>query len=462
MKKEKYVYKKLVEEKNALMEENKSLKKELSSIKESETWKVGLMLSTAIKKPLQIPFIIKRIIVAILRRILPSFLKAPLKKFVFAHPYLFHPGNIMHYKRYKAELDNILEEEKYKGIIIYPPTIDWHMPLFQRPQQLALAFADLGYLFFYCTANLNEDNVHGFEKIQNNLYVTNQVELLRKIEGNTSLFISWPINKAYVDKFPKDKLIYDYIDELDVFDTRGKTQQEMQKNFETLMKQADVVVCTADKLFEDAKKYNPKNLIMAPNGVEIEHFKISKKKAVPTDLAEIVKSGKKIIGYYGAIAQWFDYDLLEKLAALRPSYEFVMIGPLDYDKTLEKNNHLFEIDNIHFLGPKSYWELSTYLSYFNVATIPFLVNKITESTSPVKLFEYMAGKKPIVTTAMHECKKYQSVLIGNNPSDFAKKIDEAIKLEKDSKYQALLTKEAAENTWEERARTIQEALDGKR
>lgn len=429
-----------------------SQEKQILEIINSETWRYGVMLTTAIKDPKQIPAIIKRLLIKIAKKLLPADTRTRVKKFMGKHPYIANPRILIHLRKNKKTLKEILEKEKYKGIIIYPPTIDWDMPLFQRPQQLALAFAKEGYLFFYGTANLNHDKVNGFKRVENNLYVTNQVELLRGVEG-TTLFISWPINKYFVEKFPKAKLIYDYIDELDVFDAAGATEKEMIKNHKELVREADLVVCTADKLLNDVKKLNPKKAILAPNAVTLSHFSVKPKKAAE-DIGEFVKAKKKIIGYYGAIAEWFDYDLLEKIAELRPEYEFVMIGPLDYDKTLSHNKHLFEIKNIHFIGAKKFEELPSYLYYFDVAIIPFLINKITESTSPVKLFEYMAGGRPIVTTPMHECKKYKSVLIADGAGEFVAKLDEAIRLKEYRDYKNQLAQDAKENTWKARVEQI--------
>ncbi|MFR8622317.1 hypothetical protein [[Ruminococcus] torques] len=102
--------------------------------------------------------------------------------------------------------------------------------------------------------------------------------------------------------------------------------------------------------------------------------------------------------------------------------------------------------------------LQNYAARMDVLTIPFLINDITKATSPVKLFEYMALNKPIVTTDMDECRKYESVLIGHDHKEFLEQLDKAILLKTDETYKALLDKEALENTWEEKARTILEQL----
>jgi len=140
------------------------------------------------------------------------------------------------------------------------------------------------------------------------------------------------------------------------------------------------------------------------------------------------------------------------VAESRPDFEFVLIG-WDYDGSLYKHG-LDKYRNIHYLGIKDYSILPQYAVWFDVATIPFVLNKITESTSPIKVFEYMALGMPILTTDLRECRKYRSVLIGKGPEDFVKKLDEALRLRKDTRYLTLLDKEAKENTWDVRVNKI--------
>ena len=110
--------------------------------------------------------------------------------------------------------------------------------------------------------------------------------------------------------------------------------------------------------------------------------------------------------------------------------------------------------NVHFLGPKNYKVLKYYAKEADILIIPFLINDITMSTSPVKIFEYMALNKPIVTTNMNECQKYKSVLIGKTHKEFITKLEEAYNLKDDKKYINLLDKEAKNNDWSIKAQHI--------
>jgi len=157
------------------------------------------------------------------------------------------------------------------------------------------------------------------------------------------------------------------------------------------------------------------------------------------------------------LAVWFDYDLLREVALQRRDLSFVLIGP-NYDNSFPRSG-LSQLPNVAWLGPQPYPNLPDFLRYFDVTTIPFVVNDITHSTSPLKLFEYMAGGKPIVVTAMHETMRYEGVLVANGAIEFSSKLDEALKLATDPEYLAVIDRVARENTWNARAATILQALD---
>lgn len=177
---------------------------------------------------------------------------------------------------------------------------------------------------------------------------------------------------------------------------------------------------------------------------------------VAPEVSFLKKSYEAIIGYYGALANWVDYRLIRDVARLRPEWCWCLIGP-DYDGSMGKSG-ILEEPNVFYLGPKPCYELPSYLAGFDIAAILFKLNNITLSTSPIKLFEYMAGGKPIVSTPLPECLKYGSVHIAKTATKWVTTCEVFLKLSKDDPYWQLLEKEAAENSWDARARQIMEAL----
>lgn len=346
-------------------------------------------------------------------------------------------------------LDKILaRHSEAKGIIVFVPSIPWDVPLFQRPHQLALAFERQGWLVFFC------EYIHGaipeFITEKQNLYRITNIDLdVLKVLPSPIVF-TLVYNTDYLINFTSPCVVYEYIDELKVF---PGNLHEMERIHDHMTQSAQIVVATADKLYQRVKNQR-EDVILAPNGVDFEFIrqKMDEVQKPPSDIKKLVQQKKPIIGYYGALARWFDYELLAYAAEVRPQYNFLLIGP-DYDGS-QQHSRIGQLPNVFWLGVKPYSILPGYLKYFDVATIPFTLDEITHSTSPLKLFEYMTGQKPIVTTAMNECKKYPVILIAENKEDYINKIDRALELREDAQYLDALLQTAQENTWDMRAAQI--------
>jgi len=348
-----------------------------------------------------------------------------------------------------------IDESRFDRIVIYPPTILWNEHLFQRPQQLFRSLARKGALCFYCSANSEIDHVNGIKQIEPNLYLCSDVSLLKGVDERHEavLWTTRPDHWIYLDLLPRATVIYEVIDELEVFPFSSGA---MERDHVGLLLRAEVVVATSSTLYEKVKRIRG-DALLAPNAVRLEDFQVSfgqQGQPVPGDLASVIHLGRPIIGYYGALAEWFDYELLRYAADRCPDYSFVLIGP-NHDGTASR---LPRATNVFWLGPKRYAELPQYLKYFDVATIPFKVNTITDSVSPIKLFEYMAGRKPIVTTALRECRRYRSVLVAESQEGYVQRLREAVGLQQDAQYLKILDEEAAENTWDARVESIVAAM----
>ncbi|MDO9085563.1 MAG: glycosyltransferase [Anaerolineaceae bacterium] len=388
----------------------------------------------------------KQLSYQILQKILPKPIKQILSKVIN-----FREQKIISQNKFILSelLKNYLPGKDYRTIIIFPPSLDWDVQLFQRPQQLALALAKQGALVFY-TQPKPDRNFPPFELISERLYLCKvHVDTFQIISEPNIYLLTW--NSNYATRFTNPRIIYDFVDDIDVF---YGDKVQIKKGHEYLLKNAKIVLATAIKLVEEAKHFRS-DVIYSPNGVVYDHFaNVESQEQVlpPSDLVPLLKMQKPIIGYYGALARWFDYELLKGIAQRRQDYLFVLIGP-DYDGTM-KHAGISHLENIYWLGVKQYAELPFYLHFFDVATIPFLVNDITHATSPLKLFEYMAGGKPIVITPMHESMQYEGVLVADGPDEFVEKLDQTLLISKDSHYINEIKKLALQNTWESRAEEI--------
>lgn len=350
----------------------------------------------------------------------------------------------------------------HKYIIIFAPLVDWNIPLFQRPQHIALNLGKLGKPYFYCTTN-TYDQVEGFEAVKgfSNLYLTTEYDTLMQSDAKKVFHMyaqDFNIKKEDIESIldAGNIILYEYIDALSDQLCTGK-ENVLERHIEVLKDERCIVVCTASNLYDEVAKYRENNFSLVTNGVEIEHFSQTfTDEDIPQSIAHVVEKRKPIIGYFGALAKWFDYELIEKLSDQHPDYEILLVG-WDYDQSLQKTT-LTNKDNVTIVGPIDYKELPKYAYWFDVSTIPFLINEITLATSPIKLFEYMALGHPIVTTDMPECRKYKSVDIGQTHDEFIKKVEEAVIKKDDKTTKEILKKEALENTWLAKAQCIEELI----
>ena len=369
--------------------------------------------------------------------------------------------------KYHHEIASILKNNKYNRIILWRSSFGYNVPLFQRPQHIANNLAKNNCLVFYEVTTMT-DKVKTLRKHSHNIFLINfNNKALNKIlmqelkKVNKPKYVQlystdWKLSVENIKNYMNNGFgfIYEYIDDIspELAGTKNIPQNIIDK-YNFVMDNKDVyVVVTADALEKDVISQRGKtNMVFSSNGVDYDFFKTyNKNYKYENEFQEISNKKKPIIMYYGALAKWFDYDLIKKLAYSN-KYSIVLFG-IKYDESFDEN--LSNEKNIYFMGPRDYKVLKEYAKYADILTIPFVINNITLATSPVKIFEYMALHKPIVTTDMPECRKYKSVLIGHNHDEFIKKIDEALKLKNDKKYIELLDKEAKENDWSKKAKAI--------
>jgi UDP-galactopyranose mutase len=121
-----------------------------------------------------------------------------------------------------------------------------------------------------------------------------------------------------------------------------------------------------------------------------------------------------------------DIELLRRIAELRPDWQFVMLGPVV--KIDEKD--LPRLENIHYLGAKSYDDLPDYIGGWDVAMMPFALNDSTRFISPTKTPEYLAAGRPVVSTPIRDVVRPYGeaglVKIAATPEEFIDAIEAAL------------------------------------
>ena len=348
---------------------------------------------------------------------------------------------------YQVRLKEILAQHPdCRGVVVYPPTHDWGF-MFQRPHQMARAFARQGWLYFYCTANGRTDAVFGFREVERRLYLAQVPPETFGVLKNPVVYLGSAWNRSWLQYFDAPRVIYDHYDDLEI-------SGALPEDHLALLQDAEIVVVTANRLL-DAVRPRRGDVLMIPNGVDYAFIQAARPlpgAPPPADLQAILALENPIVGYSGALAEWFDYDILIQAAQRYPAFSFVLVG-VDYDGSLTSSG-ILDMPNIFYLGMKDYAELFEYIWRFDVAIIPFKINDITLATSPVKMFEYMACEKPVITTALPECERYDGLFLAKSGREFESYLVSALESRYDDVYLASIRAVARSNTWEQRATAI--------
>jgi GT2 family glycosyltransferase/glycosyltransferase involved in cell wall biosynthesis len=362
--------------------------------------------------------------------------------------------------------------EKKSGLdILLFPVIDWDFRL-QRPQQLVRELGKQGHRIIYFATTFNVSPVPGFviqkmasdgvvlcklniNKHEVNIYkdkldreqvnfLIHSVCLARQAFGFgfTNSIIDLPFWREVIEGLASNHIIYDCMDHHAGFENN---ESSMLTEEEMLFKSSDLVITTAQRLSESVAQYSD-NIIIR-NGCEVEYFS-----RIPEN--GVLTKSRPVVGYYGAIAEWFDFDLLIAAAKAYPQYDFVLIGGITGDVSAAK-----KIENIKFLGEIPYAQLTPYLKDFDICLIPFKLIELTLCTNPVKVYEYLAAGKPVVCTAMPEVIIMDEVVhVGYSQNEFIQKIALAMSEIDNAALRETRREWAKGHDWASRAHQLSEAI----
>lgn len=217
--------------------------------------------------------------------------------------------------------------------------------------------------------------------------------------------------------------------------------------FQKLVRSADTLTAVSSGLVERLRGAGAGAVRLVGNGVDFDVFQEAAARGIPDEMRDL---GRPVIGYAGAIAHWFDFALLDRVAAAFPAASIVLVGPLYLDLRAAMEEITARHGNIVLLGTKPYGELGRYIAAMDVCLIPLQVNELRRVADPNKLYEYAACGRPIVTMAYSDDIRALSdiVYIAENHEEFITKVREALERGADGDR---LTAFAKNRSWQARA-----------
>jgi len=315
------------------------------------------------------------------------------------------------------------------------------------------------------TSNLNIINISRYlsfagiplrlsKKMMNKLAMMWLTSFIKKFSKGTEpvAIVETPLWFEHLKPSLFDKIYYDCIDDHEVL-SEGHDYRLFNNCFAKLIRNVSKVFITADKLREQFVNinFNQDNIYKVPNAVKLENFQ----HPIPlTDMDAIKARYSKIIGYVGIIYHWINTELIVEISKAFPDLAIVIVGPA-HD---EYSSCLKGIDNIFLLGRQDYHKIASYINYFDICINPFRTGNIGNNTNPIKMYEYLAMGKPVVSTNIYEMLYFKDyVYLANSNQDFIKMINDGFMENRLEKSEQCI-KFAEQNSWDARAKFILEII----
>jgi len=329
--------------------------------------------------------------------------------------------------------------------------LNWDPKLFQRPQQLMLRFSrsfDVLFVnepsFGTFVRDLFRGEKQGHVRVNDRLTVLTPFGMPRVLmtygwlrgwnraaarlavkrrmrRSGISRPVLWLYHPRFLDaagKLGEDLLVYDCMDDFSSLLSGGEDQTRNLSDEEVLLARADVAFAGGFQMAEPRKKIRA-DLRVFPSACDTNHFHkaLAPETTIPADIRGIPSP---ILGYWGAIDERLDHDLLRRLAEENPDFSIVLLGPIVEHKVKDVS-YLRSAKNVHWLGPKDYQSLPAYAKAFDICLNPFVLTRAGTSLSPTKTMEYLASGRPVISTPIPDVVRfYQEVVrIAEGPRGFA-------------------------------------------
>ncbi len=250
------------------------------------------------------------------------------------------------------------------------------------------------------------------------------------------LCVSSPIWVPLLPYLSAAGLVYDCLDD-PLVHARPGAEQLYRTWHHTLAQRADLIIAVSENLAAALRKLTTKPVMVCGNGVDAETFfgASASPNRPPRDTEPSPAAADwlrwrranpqaRVAGFVGSVDRWVDTDLLARTARALPEIHFLIAGPVRYRALAEP---LADRPNVRLLGALPYAAVPTVISSLDVGLIPFRPGDISQCADPIKVYEYSALGKPVVSSVRFGLDDPEApVVVAEDPAAFAAAIVAAL------------------------------------
>lgn len=270
--------------------------------------------------------------------------------------------------------------------------------------------------------------------------------IIKKVKLNSPiLWTSLPTAVDFAGYLDETALVYYCGD--DFSGLAGVDHDTVAKRENELCDKADLIMASSENLVQN---FPISHTQLLTHGVDYTLFSTPIKRA-----SDLPNDGRNIAGFYGSISTWLDLELLHNTIQKMPHWHFVFIGKVVVDVSL-----ISDLVNVTFLGERQHHQLPSYSQHWTVSILPFINNAQIQACNPLKLKEYLAAGRPIVSTYFTAIKPYRGLIqIANNSDDMVEALNASEHLQTLTYFPDALRSRVIKKSWESRAQLVSKWLE---
>lgn len=294
--------------------------------------------------------------------------------------------------------------------VLYFSSVNWNW-IKQRPHFIAENLSNNGFSVEYFSITPLFKQKISKKRISNTLNVTDsyvlpyasKFRLIRMInrflvgillkDNYDIIILTSPEQYNYVKSNIKKntKIIYECMDNMPFFYPEDK-RHIIEDKEKQLCENSDLIIITSEYL---------KNKFINNYNIDIRKMHVIRNafndKMINFNTEKIKLKSPNLV-YIGTISKWIDSDTLSYFASKNEKYTIYLIGPYENDIKIKLSKN----KNIIFTGKINHEDIGKYISSGDIMIIPFVINELIEGVDPVKLYEYLAFGKEVVTSHWKE------------------------------------------------------------